>query len=58
VFSGTAPHALREKLTAIFEQKLSKEEATRLILAWTEEVKKSGLTCFDRSQKERVDVLR
>lgn len=41
-------HALREKLTAIFEQKLSKEEATRLILAWTEEVKRSGLNCFDK----------
>lgn len=41
-------HALREKLTAIFEQKLSKEEATRLILAWTEEVKSSGLTCFEK----------
>ena len=41
-------HALREKLTAIFERKLSKEEATRLILAWAEEVKDSGLTCFDK----------
>ncbi len=41
-------HALREKLTAIFEQKLSKAEATRLILAWTEKVKRSRLTCFDK----------
>ena len=41
-------HALREKLTAIFEQKLSKEKATSLILAWTEEVKQSGLTCFNK----------
>jgi transposase len=41
-------HALREKLTAIFEQKLSKAAATRLMLAWTQEVKRSGLTCFDK----------
>lgn len=41
-------HALREKLTAIFEQKLTQEAATRLILAWTAEVKGSGLTCFDK----------
>jgi transposase len=41
-------HALREKLTAIFERKLSKAEATRLIQAWMEEVKQSGLKCFDK----------
>lgn len=41
-------HALREKLTAIFEQKLTKEEATRLIRAWAEKVRLSGLNCFDK----------
>jgi transposase len=41
-------YALREKLTAIFERKLSKAEATRQILAWMEEVKQSGLTCFNK----------
>ena len=41
-------HALREKLTAIFEQKLTKEEATRLIRAWAEKVRLSGLNCFEK----------
>jgi transposase len=37
---------LREKLTAIFEQPISKAEAKRKIRAWTRRVQKSGLTCF------------
>jgi len=38
---------LREDLTAIFEQPLSKEEATKKIKAWSKQVKESSLTCFD-----------
>lgn len=38
---------LREDLTAIFEQLLSKEEATKKIKAWIKQVEESGLTCFD-----------
>lgn len=40
-------YTLREKLTAIFEQPLSKEEAAEKIKAWSDQVKESGLTCFD-----------
>jgi transposase len=40
-------HALREKLTAIFETKHTKESAERAIRAWMAEVKRSGLDCFD-----------
>lgn len=40
-------HTLRENLTAIFEQPLSKEEATLKINAWCAEVRASGLKCFD-----------
>lgn len=38
---------LREKLTDLFEQHISKEEATRQIKAWYTEVCDSGLKCFD-----------
>ena len=38
---------LREKLTAIFEQNISKAKATRQIKAWCAEVRDSGLKCFD-----------
>lgn len=38
---------LRQKLTAIFEQPLSKKEATEKIKDWSNLVKASGLTCFD-----------
>ena len=41
-------HELREKLTAIFERKLTKEEATRAISVWIEDVRGSGLDCFDK----------
>ena len=40
-------YEVREKLTTIFETKLSKEEAIEKIQAWRQEVEKSGLTCFD-----------
>ncbi len=38
---------LREDLTAIFEQPLSKKEATEKIKTWSIQVKESSLTCFD-----------
>jgi len=38
---------LREDLTAIFEQPLSKKEATEKIKTWCLQVKESGLTCFE-----------
>jgi transposase len=37
----------REDLTAIFEQDLSKTEATQAIKKWTKDVETSALTCFD-----------
>lgn len=40
-------HTLREELTAIFEQPLTKEEATEEIKAWRTKVEESTLTCFD-----------
>jgi transposase len=38
---------LREELTTIFEQPLSKQEASKEIKAWTKKVQDSSLTCFD-----------
>jgi len=38
---------LRQQLTAIFEQHLSKKAAKIKIQAWIKRVKKSGLQCFD-----------
>jgi transposase len=38
---------LREQLTAIFEQDLSKAAAQRKIRAWIQQVQRSGLRCFD-----------
>lgn len=40
-------YSLREELTDIFEQELTKAQATREIKAWQERVAASGLTCFD-----------
>ncbi len=37
----------REELTAIFEQQLTKEQATTEIKAWRKKVEESTLTCFD-----------
>jgi len=46
-----APHLklaydLRQQLTAIFEQPISKAQAKQKIRAWIRRVQKSGLTCF------------
>ena len=38
---------LREQLTAIFEQHLSKAEAQRKIRVWIRRVQRSGMHCFD-----------
>ncbi len=38
---------LREALTAIFEQDLTKQEATQKIKKWRKDVETSPLTCFD-----------
>lgn len=40
-------YALREQLTGIFEEPLSKKVAKIKIQAWIKRVKKSGLKCFD-----------
>lgn len=44
-------YRLREQLTAIFEQSMSKPAAKRKIQAWIQRVKKSGLRCFDEFLK-------
>lgn len=38
---------LRLKLTTIFEQNLTKTEATQKIKDWCQDVQQTGLTCFD-----------
>jgi transposase len=42
---------LREQLTAIFEQQISKAEAQRKLRAWMRRFQHSGLTCFDEFLK-------
>jgi len=51
-FFSSSPKAklaydLRQQLTAIFEQHLSKKQAQTKIRAWMTQVRNSGLTCFD-----------
>jgi transposase len=48
-YSPTAKLAydLREQLTTIFEQRLSKKKAQTHIRAWMKRVRNSGLTCFN-----------
>jgi transposase len=41
-------YQLREKLTSIFETHQTKESARRALCAWSNSVKRSGLTCFDK----------
>lgn len=40
-------YQFREELSAIFEQDLTKAEATEKIIQWKDRVADSGLTCFD-----------
>ena len=44
-------YTLREELTAIFEQRISKHEALQLLAQWQRKVRESGLSCFDRFLK-------
>ena len=41
-------YQLREKLTRLFETSHTKESARRALQRWIGEVKKSGLSCFDK----------
>ncbi len=41
-------YTLREELTAIFEMRLTKEEAKKRLLKWADKVSRSALTCFDK----------
>ena len=41
-------YTLREKLTALFDAPLSKEDALQQITAWSAEVQASGLNCFNK----------
>lgn len=43
-----AAYDLRQKLTAIFDQELTKAEASQQIKAWMQDVQHTGLTCFDK----------
>ncbi len=40
-------YTLREKLTALFEMRLSWAEALKRLDAWQAKVRRSGLTCFN-----------
>jgi transposase len=46
-----AAYAFREKLTAIFEMQLTKEEGKKRLREWRDEVRRSGLTCFNKFLK-------
>ena len=41
-------YTFREELTAIFEMRLTKEEAKKRLLKWADKVSRSALTCFDK----------
>ncbi len=41
-------YTLREELTAIFEMRLTKEEAKKRLLKWADKVSRSALRCFDK----------
>lgn len=40
-------YTFREELTAIFEMRLTKEEAKKRLIKWRDKVRRSVLTCFD-----------
>jgi transposase len=44
-------YTYREQLTAIFEEELSKEQATTKLKDWQERVRASGLKCYERFLK-------
>jgi transposase len=41
-------YTFREELTAIFEMRLTQEEARKRLIKWTDKVRHSALTCFDK----------
>lgn len=41
-------YTFREELTAIFEMRLTKEEARKRLIKWADKVRHSALTCFDK----------
>jgi transposase len=45
--SSKFAYEFREELTAIFEKKLTKAQATEAIEEWRQDVERSELTCFD-----------
>jgi len=45
--SAQQAYRLREQLTAIFDMNLSKKQAQAKILHWIQQVRQSGLDCFD-----------
>ena len=44
-------YTFREELTAIFEMRLTREEAKKRLLKWVDKVRRSALTCFDKFLK-------
>jgi len=41
-------YTFREELTAIFEMRLTKEEAKKRLIKWRDKVRRHALTCFDK----------
>jgi transposase len=41
-------YTFREELTAIFEMRLTKEEAKKRLIKWRDKVRRNALTCFDK----------
>lgn len=41
-------YTLREELTALFEKRLTKEEASKRLIKWRDKVRRQGLACFDK----------
>lgn len=41
-------YTFRQELTAIFEMRLTKEEARKRLIKWADKVRHSALTCFDK----------
>ena len=41
-------YTFREELTAIFEMRLTREEAKKRLIKWRDKVRRSALTCFDK----------
>ncbi|HSN23041.1 MAG TPA: ISL3 family transposase, partial [Methylomicrobium sp.] len=46
--SAKQAYTLRERLTAIFDRSLSQKQAQANLRRWVQQVRKSGLHCFDR----------